>query len=166
MYYFIPKHFPKIILENVLSTVAFISQWLPLNQKDQYKYNILYIFLYTKRERECVYVYKYMYISSYPLLPTSPTESKGRVKTGRLKGGILSLSLDGYSHFYPVVFQMFSPVSFKRRYMQGKAEILSPLSNIPNILLGKSWLLNVSAECADTSSSRACTKDWLCLLYS
>lgn len=50
-----------------------------------------------------------MYIYSDPKLPTSPTESKGRVTAGRLKGGILSLSLDGSTHFYLAVFQMFSP---------------------------------------------------------
>lgn len=78
-----------------------------------------------------------MYITSDPLLPTPSTESKGRVKTGRLNGGILSLSLDGYSHFHPALFQMFSPCLLQERYMQGKAEILFPLSNITIHLAGE-----------------------------
>lgn len=92
-------------------------------------------FISRESECMCVYVYTYKYIYSDPKLPTSATENKGRVK-GRLKGGILSMSLDGCPHFYPAVFQMFSPCLLQERYVQGKAETLFPLSSMQNIFLG------------------------------
>lgn len=92
------------------SDAGFASQWPPLNQHGQYIID--------------------------PILSASPTGSKDGVTTGKLKRGIFVPAPCCYSHFYPAVFEMFSPCLLQGRYRQGKAETLFPFSNIKTFCLG------------------------------
>lgn len=105
-----PISFPKSFWRMYWNNVVLVSQWLPLNQHSQYTIDLI--------------------------LLASPTGNKDRVKT---KGKyVLSLRLAGYSHFYPAVYEMFSPCLLRGKYRQGKTGTFFPFVSINPFCLGHS----------------------------